>query len=80
MMARLGSSCASGWAKFITEEEHPPEEFDMFGLFNMYIVSIEDPERPGEELQAVGFPRAYLLIRNPGWWIIYKKNGGTSLP
>lgn len=70
--------------KFLTEHDGPPEAFDMHGVLHQYLVSVEEPEGPADGLQAVGLsyllPRAYLLIEDPGWWIIYKEDGDVSLP
>lgn len=60
--------------KNLTEYDGPIEEFDMHGILHQYLVAVQEPEGPTDGLQGVALsyliPRTYLLIEDPGWWII----------
>lgn len=56
-----------------------PEKGDIFGFMSLVLASINEEE---DEV-AVGIrhltPRAYLLIEEPGWGVIYRDDGAVSL-
>ena len=70
--------------KLLTEYEDDPAEYDMHGVLHQYLVSVEEPEGPAEGVQAVGLshllPSAYLLIEDPGWWVVYREDGDVAMP
>lgn len=57
-----------------------PEKSDPFGFMSLDLASINEEE--DEVAVGIGYliPRAYLMIEDPGWWIIYRDDGDVSLP
>lgn len=64
----------------VLQNDEPPEKGDPSGWMSLELVSINEEE----DYVAVGLgylvPRAYLLIEDPGWWMVYRDDGGRSLP
>lgn len=64
----------------VLENDAPPEDGDPRGYMSLELVSIHEEE----DYVAVGLgylvPRAYVLIEDPGWWIVYRDDGDRSMP
>lgn len=56
------------------------EDGDPRGFMALELASINEEE--DEVAIGIGYviPRAYLLIEDPGWWIIYRDDVDVSLP
>lgn len=56
------------------------EDGDPRGFMALELASINEEE--DEVAIGIGYiiPRAYLLIEDPGWWIVYRDDGDVSLP
>jgi hypothetical protein len=70
--------------KLLTEYEGDHEEYETNGILAQYLVSVEEPGGPAEGVQGVGLshllPRAYLLIEDPGWWVVWREDGDIAMP
>ncbi|KAH6644554.1 hypothetical protein C7974DRAFT_383794 [Boeremia exigua] len=64
----------------VVQIDQPPETGDPRGWMSLDLVSIHEEE----DFVSVGIgyllPRAYLLIEDPGWWVVYREDGDVSLP
>ena len=67
-------------ADHVLKMKGPPEEDDPRGYMSLDLVSMHEEE--DEVAVGIGYlaPRAYLLIEDPGWWIVYRDDGDVSLP
>ncbi len=64
----------------VLEMNEPPETGDPHGWMALDLVSIHEEQE--DVAVGIGYlvPRAYLLIEDPGWWIVYRDDGDVSLP
>ncbi|PVI04320.1 hypothetical protein DM02DRAFT_669142 [Periconia macrospinosa] len=75
--------------KKLREEEKPLDEFDMFGLSWVYLVSQYDESSEKQDDQEASYamvgisylvPRVYELLEGPGWHNFADPDGGVVTP
>lgn len=64
----------------VIEMDEPPETGDPRGWMSLDLVSVHEEQ----DYVSVGIgylvPRAYVLIEDPGWWILEPEDGAVALP